>query len=83
MDLLAAAYDASPMRIPDPLPVENRHKTLGSVRGLAASPWVLFKLNLWRCALQMGRDKATLALWAAVSSLIGALLGVLYWQQVT
>ena len=82
MDLLAAAFDASPMKVSNPLPVDNAHHALGSVRGLGASPWVLFKLNLWRCALQMARDKATLGLWAAVSALIGALLGILYWQQV-
>jgi hypothetical protein len=82
MDALAAAYDASSMKVTDPLPVDNRHKALGAVTGLAASPWVLFSLNLWRCGLQLGRDKATLGLWAAVSALIGVLLGILYWQQV-
>lgn len=82
MDALAFAYDASPMKTPTPLAADNRHKSLGGVTGRAASPWVLFKLNLWRCSLQLARDKATLGLWAAVSSLIGVLLGVLYWQQV-
>lgn len=84
MDRLAAAYHASVyVETYAPLPVDNSHQSLGgSVSGLGASPWALFKLNLWRCVLQMSRDKATLGLWAAVSALIGAMLGVLYWQQV-
>lgn len=84
MDRLAAAYHGSGMQTLSPLPVDNAHQSLlgGSVSGVGASPWALFQLNLWRCALQLGRDKATLGLWAAVSALIGAMLGVLYWQQV-
>lgn len=82
LDVLAAAYDASSMNVITPLAVDNAHQTLGGVQGMAVSPWVLFKLNLWRCSLQVARDKATLGLWAAVSTLIGALLGILYWQQV-
>ncbi len=82
MDALASAYVTSAMRVTDPLPVDNRHRALASVTGRAASPWALFRLNLWRCGLQLGRDRATLGLWAAVSALIGALLGILYWQQV-
>lgn len=54
LDALAAAYDASPMHVRTPLAVDNAHQSLGGVQGLAASPWVLFKLNLWRCSLQVG-----------------------------
>jgi hypothetical protein len=60
----------------------HRHKQHTKVQGLLASSLTLFSNNCWRASLRLRRDKAFMRLWGLISSLVGALLGILYWQQV-
>lgn len=52
------------------------------MRGLQASTWTLFASDCWRATLRLRRDMTFVALWGIISALVGALLGVIYWQQV-
>ena len=52
------------------------------VQGLQASTWTLFSSDCRRALLRLKRDMTFVALWGIISSLVGGLLGVIYWQQV-
>lgn len=53
------------------------------VRGLQASAWTIFLSDCWRAFLRLRRDTTFVVLWGIISALVGALLGIIYWQQVT
>jgi hypothetical protein len=54
-----------------------------TVKGRRASLWTFLKLNLWRTAIRIRKQQFPLFSQTACFVLLGVLLGLLFYQQVS